>query len=131
MKKAYSKNIKAQRVIVIEDDYTAMSVISDFLKDEGYDVHCFDTPKNLKDIVLPTDTIIVDIRIEPDPSAGIDFIISLRKNIPQFVNSKTIFISNFGRSSIEDKLQLLEPDSFVWLDKPLEMIDLAEAIEKK
>jgi DNA-binding response OmpR family regulator len=122
---------KIQRAVIIEDDDTARDIISDFLEDEGYKVLSFDSTKKAEEVVQPTDILIVDVRIGKEPSAGVDFVISLRENNPQFKATKTIFISNFGRfKQIEEKLQQLE-GKFIWIDKPLEMFQLAHAIENE
>jgi DNA-binding response OmpR family regulator len=127
-----SENIKKQRVILIEDDDTTMSVISDFLEDEGFDIICFESPDKAVDEVQPNDILIIDVRFEKinSISAGVDFIISLRARKPEFNNTKTIFISNFGRTRIENKLQQLNPNSFIWLDKPFGMNLLDHAIRR-
>lgn len=118
---------KTLRAVIIEDDYTAWSVMSDFLQDEGYEVAIFNSPNEARTEIRPTDVLIVDVRIGMNPSAGVDFIILL-KNDPRFNDTKTIFISNFGREKIEEKLMQLD-QKFIWIDKPIEMTTLIHAIE--
>lgn len=123
-----------QRVIIIEDDYTVRDIISDFLEDEGYNFLSFDSTEKAREIIKSTDILIVDVRIETNPSAGVDFVISLRNNNYQFSTTKTIFISNFGKSpEIEQKLQQIGKDGreYIWIGKPLEMSELANAISQE
>ena len=131
MNKSNTIQTEIQRVILVEDDYTASDVISDFLEDEGFEVLSFDSTEEAKKEVKQTDILIVDVRIRNNPSAGVDFIIAIRKDDANFKNAKTIFISNFGRlKEIEEKLQQLE-ERFIWIDKPFEMSTLALAIEEE
>lgn len=94
------------RIAVVDDDYTALTIISDYLKDEGYDVvNAFD-PDELQD-VESFDVIIMDVMISPDRTKGIRYIrdLAMKKVITR--DKLVIFITNFGRER-EEITNLLE-----------------------
>ena len=125
------KNEKEQsfKVILLEDDDTMCDLIADFLDDEGYYFDVFNSVKEAGDKVQPMDILIVDVRIEGNPSAGVDFVLALKKEIPKFSNRKVIFISNFEKEPVDPKLQELE-GQYIWLSKPFDMLELDQAIEE-
>lgn len=118
------------RVVIIDDDDTVRSVLSDYLEDEGYEVMPFESPDEAEPVLKPTDILIVDVRLQSEYSKGVDFIIHLRNKDNKYESTKTIFISNFGRERVSLNLQKLKFSSYEWLDKPFEMLELANAIQR-
>jgi DNA-binding response OmpR family regulator len=94
------------RIAVVDDDYTALTIISDYLKDEGYDVVKAFDPDELQD-VESFDVIIMDVMIAPDRTKGIRYIRDLAKKKVITRDKLVIFITNFGRE-YEEIPNLLE-----------------------
>lgn len=128
-KKKVSEKKKNLRVVLIEDDDIMCDLISDFLNDEGYVVEICNSIEDADGKVKAEDILIVDVKIKDNPSAGVDFVLDLRKNFPGFSNKKVVFISNFAQMPMEQQLQEIE-DNYIWLSKPFEMLELDQAIQE-
>lgn len=112
------------RIAVVDDDFTARTLISDFLKDEGHEVTVVDSPNKLSDI-QEYDAIVMDVMIGSERYAGIDYILRQKETIGP--STQVIFISNFGRgTAIMSRLK--DVDAYRWLDKPIDLPELAEII---
>lgn len=129
MKKKENDEEQNFRIVLIEDDDTMCDLISDFLDDEGYDFKVFNSIEDARNEVKRTDIFIVDVMIKKKRSAGVDFVLDLRKNFPEFSRKKVIFISNYESKPLDPKLQKLE-DQYIWLSKPFDMLELDQAIEE-
>jgi DNA-binding response OmpR family regulator len=129
MNNKISEEKQSFRVVLIEDDDTICDLISDFLDDEEYEFDVFNSIEEAKSKVKTTDILIVDVMINRKRSAGVDFVLDLKKNLPEFSRKKVIFISNYERKPVDPKLQELE-GQYSWLNKPFDMLELDLAIEE-
>ncbi len=123
------------RIAVVDDDYTALTIISDYLKDEGYDVVKAFDPDELRD-VESFDVIIMDVMIVHDRTKGIRYIRDLAKNKVITRDKLVIFITNFGREHEEIPSLLEEIEQYInfeFYDKGFDISffqTLRKAIEK-
>ena len=112
------------RVAVVDDDYAARTLISEFLEDEGHVVTVIDHPHKLDDL-QQYDAIVMDVMIGSDRYAGIDYILRQKDAIGS--HTRVVFISNFGQgTAIMSRLKNVE--DYRWLDKPIDLPELAEII---
>ena len=123
--------LPTKRIAVIEDDTTVRDLIEDFIQDEGYEYDAFASPEEFKNSDINSfDIIITDIMLQDKRSAGVDMLVEFIDNCMDPQKTKIIFISNFGRESIQTQLGKLERYGckFEWLAKPFSMLDLYERI---
>ena len=127
----HDKLIKNQKIAVVDDDYTARVLITEFLEDEGYEVISVENPKNIGHHIEDCSVIIMDVRIEFDRYAGLDYILEQQKNQKIDPSTRIIFISNFGYDTQEMRTRLQEVGKYTWLDKPLEMTELRRILKSR
>ncbi len=100
------------KIAVVDDDYTALTIISDYLEDEGYEVVKAFDPDELRD-VESFDVIIMDVMIAPDRTKGIRYIRNLAKKKVITRDKLVIFITNFGREREEIQSLLEEVGKYI------------------
>ena len=100
------------KIAVVDDDYTAMTLISDYLEDEGYDVVKTPNPDELQDIEN-FDVVIMDVMIGSDRIKGIKYIRDLAKKKKIMPDKLVIFITNFGREQEEIQNLLEEVGEYI------------------
>jgi len=123
-----------KRIVIIDDDYTTLDILSDFFEDYNYTVlRCESIEKAKEGNLTKDDIFIVDIMIDEERTAGVDFVLELT-NDPQFRDTMFIFISNFGKIKVEEKLNQLKNKIVInynnWFDKPVLTSDLLNEVEK-
>ncbi|MCD4697455.1 MAG: response regulator [Bacteroidales bacterium] len=123
-----------KRIVIIDDDYTTLDILSDFFEDYNYTVlRCASIEKAKEGNLTKDDIFIVDIMIDEERTAGVDFVLKLTDK-PEFRDTKFIFISNFGKRKVEEKLNQLKNKIVVnynnWFDKPVLTSDLLNEVEK-
>ncbi len=122
----------SKRIAVIEDDSTIKDLVEDFLQDEGYDYESFASPEEFhKSNTKSFNVIISDILLQDRRTAGVDLVVKYIEECSAPEDKKVIFISNFGRDSLQPQLDELEKYGcqYTWLSKPFSMLDLFEEIE--
>lgn len=117
------------RIAVVDDDYTARTLISEFLEDEGHNVVAVDDPKGLEG-VESYGAIIMDVMIGSDRHAGIDYILEQLADGKIGSHTLVVFISNFGRDTADTRRRLQQVGNYRWLDKPIELTELDQIIRK-
>jgi DNA-binding response OmpR family regulator len=107
------------RLAVVDDDYTAQQLISDYLEDQGYSVARFSDPEQLRQTASEYKTIIMDVMFAKDRTKGITSIKTWATEGVIRPDTLVVFVSNFGREKeINDLLAKLENSiPFKWLDK--------------
>jgi DNA-binding response OmpR family regulator len=117
------------RIAVFDDDEDMRTMIGDFLQDEGYEVICMAKDPRELERIEECNVLILDVRTRTDRYAGINYVIQQRalKKIPQ--EATAVFISNFGRGNKQIGLLLAKAGQHIWLDKPIELAELKEALE--
>ena len=118
-----------QKIVVVDDDYTARTIIADFLEDEGYDVISVENPENIGVHIADCSVIIMDVMIESDRFAGLDYILEQQKNQKIGLSTSIIFISNFGYDRPEMQSRLQKVGKYTQLDKPVEMTELRQILK--
>jgi CheY-like chemotaxis protein len=116
------------RVAVVDDDYAARTLISEFLEDDGHVVDPFDHPHKLGDL-QHYDAIVMDVMIGSERYAGLDYILDQKRQNRIGAATKVIFISNFGQSP-EILRRLTQVRDCRWLDKPIDLPELAGIIHE-
>jgi DNA-binding response OmpR family regulator len=123
------------KIAVVDDDFTALTLISDYLEDEGYEVVKATNPDKLQDIES-FDVVIMDVMIEPDRTKGIRYIRDLAARNVITPDKLVIFITNFGREQDEIPNLLKEVGEYIqfeFFDKGFDISfyqTLRETIEK-
>ncbi|HSL42268.1 MAG TPA: response regulator [Anaerolineales bacterium] len=123
------------KISVVDDDFTALTLISDYLEDEGYEVVKASNPDELENIET-FNAVIMDVMIGSDRTKGIRYILELAKKKSITPDKLVIFITNFGREKEEIKNLLDEVGEhikFEFFDKsfdPAFYETLRETIER-
>ena len=117
------------KVVLVEDDYTYRTMISEFLEDLGYVVVEASHPDKLQS-VEGCQAFIMDVMIFSNRTAGIDYIIDLQTQQRIQDDTLVIFISNFGRESqaVQDRLDQVR--QYEWLDKPVDLPTLRRLLRQ-
>jgi DNA-binding response OmpR family regulator len=117
------------RIAVVDDDYTARTLLSEFLEDEGYDVVAIRDP-NMLESIENCAAIIMDVMIGHDRYAGIDYVLEQRDSERISDEVQVVFISNFGRDSTEIRNRLQRVGDYAWLDKPIDLPELGDILRR-
>jgi DNA-binding response OmpR family regulator len=110
-------------IAIVDDDFTAQTLIGDYLEDNGYEVIKAYEPDEITATLPQLDVIIMDVMIEHDRTKGLRYI---RDKTEQHIitpEKLVIFVSNFGREREEIQNLLNEVDQhidFKWFDKSLD-----------
>lgn len=113
------------KIAVVDDDFTAQTLIADYLIDKNYEVVKAYEPNEISSVLSQLDVIIMDVMIKHDRTKGLKYI---RDNAKQDnFSSKVliIFVSNFGREPEEIQNLLIEVSRYInfkWLDKSFDSI---------
>ncbi len=123
------------KIAVVDDDFTALTLISDYLEDEGYEVVEASNPDELQEIESFS-VVIMDVMIGSDRIKGIRYIRDMAAKNRITSDKLVIFITNFGREQgdiqnlLEDVGKYIE---FEFFDKGFDISfyqTLRETIEK-
>ena len=118
------------KIAVVDDDYTARTLISEFLEDEGHSGVSAAHPDKLQNI--PSfGAIVMYVFIGTERHGGIEYILRKREEKEISSDNLVIFVSNFGRDSLEIVRLLDQVGDFEWLDKPIEMLELDRIIRRE
>lgn len=123
------------KIAVVDDDFTALTLISDYLEDEGYDVVKASNPDELKDIESFA-VVIMDVMIGSDRTKGIRYVRDKAAANCITQDKLVIFVTNFGREQEEIPSLLKEVSAhipFEFFDKGFDVSfyqTLRETIEK-
>lgn len=123
-KKQFNKSLK---VYVVDDDYTARTLISRYLEDHFCNIEYFKDPNEIPvadDTKLCCDVLVMDVRFGYDRTRGIDWVLEKLKYNQIDKSMLIIFISNFGNTlpEIREKLTKVEQISkYKWFDKPIDL----------
>ena len=108
------------KIAIVDDDFTAQTLIGDYLEDEGYEVTKAYEPDEITATLPQFDVIIMDVMIKHDRTKGLKYI---RDKVQQNIISPrklVIFVSNFGREPEEIQSLLNEVNQYIdfkWFDK--------------
>lgn len=134
------------KACVLDDDHTSLALLSDFLKDEGWEVVMFTHPdrpsesgtrldKELSD--ERTELLIMDVRFGREDDGlikGLNAARTLAEQKMLISGSTVVFVSQFGRDSIQtdDVEDTLGKNGvhFYWLDKPVDFVHLKDIIRQ-
>lgn len=108
------------KIAVVDDDFTAQTLIAEYLKDEGYDVFKADEPNDITEPLPEFDVIIMDVMIKHDRTRGLEYIQDMARRNLIDAEKLVIFVSNFGREADEIQNLLNEISQhidFKWFDK--------------
>lgn len=111
------------KVAIVEDEFDYLHILKEFLEDLEFEVTPAVHPDKLTD-VEKYDAFIMDVRIDKDRTAGIDFISKIQKEDRMKRDAVIIFISNYERDFplVQDKLAQIP--QYQWLDKPVDTVAL-------
>lgn len=132
------------KACIVDDDFTSLILLGEFLEDQGWDASTFHHPnkpnengKTLEDALSLKDTklLIMDVRFGRDKEG---LMLGL-KTVEKLVESDQIksecgvlFVSQFGQEDINfsSTKKLLESKGIQcdWLDKPVDFIQLAAKV---
>ena len=62
------------KIAVVDDDYSAQTLIADYLEDEGYEVTRVYEPDGITEPLPEFDVIIMDVMIEFDSTKGLRYV---------------------------------------------------------
>lgn len=106
------------KIAVVDDDFTARTLIAEFLEDEGYQVIKGETPEELTPRISEVGVIVMDVMIGQDRTKGLQYVRDNAENITK--DKLVIFVSNFGQKheGIQDLLnEINDKVNFKWFDK--------------
>lgn len=116
-----------KKILIVDDEPAITTVLSKFLKKQGYDVICFTNPKKAIGFLKTSykiDLIITDLKM-PEVSGIFIVQAGAKNNIPAIIISSGIGVQ------VEEGLSDFGYDSAEVFFKPFDLYKLAEAIEKK
>lgn len=111
------------KIAVIDDDGEMRSLLTDFLKNQRYDVISFSEAKDALAYTGPIDLVISDINM-PGIN-GLEFTAALKKNHPEI---PVILITAFG--SIETAIEAMKRGAFDYVTKPFKLAEMAVNVER-
>lgn len=100
------------KIAVVDDDFTALTLISDYLEDEGYEVVKASNPDDLRDIESFA-AVIMDVMIGSDRTKGIRYIRDMAATNRITADKSVVFITNFGREKEEIQNLLEEVGKYI------------------
>ena len=113
------------KIAIVDDDYTAQTLIADYLEDEGYEVTKAYEPDEITATLTQFDVIIVDVMIKHDRTKGLKYILNKAKKKIISSMKLVIFVSNFGREPEEIQSLLNEVNLYIdfkWFDKSFDIV---------
>ncbi|MEW5870368.1 MAG: response regulator [Chloroflexota bacterium] len=119
---------RAQKIAVVDDDFTTRTLIVDFLEDRDFSVVHASDPNDISDQAKECQAFIMDVMIGKNRYAGINYIIEQRRNNVISPDALVIFISNFGRENEEITSLLRQVGKYEWLDKPIQFAKLGRLV---
>ena len=108
------------KIAVVDDDFTAQTLITEYLEDEGYEVTKAYEPDDITAALPQFNVIIMDVMIEHDRTKGLKYIRDMAQQNIITPEKLVIFVSNFGREPEEIQNLLNEINQhidFKWFDK--------------
>ena len=112
-------------IAIVDDDFTAQTLIADYLEDEGYEVTKAYEPDDITATLPQFDVIIMDVMFEHDRTKGLKYIRDKAQQKIITPEKLVIFVSNFGREPEEIQNLLNEVDQhidFKWFDKSFDTV---------
>ncbi len=108
------------KIAVVDDDFTAQTLIAEYLEDERYEVTKAYDPDDITEALHEFDIIIMDVMIEHDRTRGLKYIRDMAQQNLITSDKLVIFVSNFGREpeEIQNLLdEMKQHVDFKWFDK--------------
>ena len=121
------KRLKSKRILLVDDDASLRSTLSEILKLEGCDVTtAADVPEALRYITANEyDVLLSDLHM-PGAGDGLTVVSAMRRSNPKAV---TMLLSSFPEMDAAAQAILLQTDEI--LVKPMNMSALVDAIKKR
>ncbi len=114
-----------QRLLVVEDDNSVRTTITDFLELEGYTVDAVSSTREALERLRTDAYPIVISDIYLDEKTGLDVLESARKNNP---NCAVILMT--GRGSIETVMKATQGGAFDYIAKPFELDQMLDTVKR-
>ena len=128
-----------ERLVLIDDDTNILSLLEDFLKEQGFSVRCFNSAvKFLEQIEGPSDLVekdgfghltplfdLVISDIKMPGMNGMDFVAQFRKVLPQV---PVVLATAFG--SIDSAIEAMRLGAFDYVTTPLKLVEFRVTIDK-
>lgn len=122
----------ADRILIIDDEEDIRGLLTDILKDEGYDVfqsaHSMQAEHMLKKEQGNYDLVILDIWLENSEKDGIEILKGIKKTYPDL---PVLMIS--GHGSIDTAVQTIKLGAYEFIEKPFKtermLLTVKRAIE--
>lgn len=117
-------------VACVEDEYLYRRMIERFLKELGVQYECVPNPEKLN-AVEDFDAFIMDVYIDNDRTAGIDFILKIQKEGRLKAGAVIIFLTNYGRDQFDIPEKLAQIPKYTWMDKPINFSEVENLLMKE
>ncbi len=133
------------KACVVDDDYTSLVLLKDYLEDMGWDVLLFSHPEKIseKGTTLveelsdkSTKLLVMDVRFGKDADGltkGLKVTETLANEGKLNQNCRVVFISQFGKVRVQfdsvEKTLLSKEINFDWLDKPVDFVSLNQIVQ--
>lgn len=118
------------KIAVVDDDFTARTLIAEYIEDEGYEVIKGETPEELTPRISEVSVIVMDVMIGQDRTKGLQYV---RDNAVKITKDKlVIFVSNFGQKheGIQGLLnEIIDKVNYKWFDKTFDTAFFSALLE--
>lgn len=113
------------RIIAVDDESIVLSLISDALEDEGYDIRTAESAATALEMMTaePADLIITDIRMPH--MTGIQMMKRIRQDYP---NTGVIFMT--GYANLNSAKDAIKHGAHDYIMKPFELSEIRQAVRK-
>jgi len=118
-------NLNGRHIVIVEDDFSLRSLITEFLEHRGAQIKAFGLPLEavayLGELSNPVDLVISDLRMEQ--MDGLAFLSKSRELRPDL---RVIIMTGF--SNIETALEAKKRGAVDYLEKPFRLIEMYERV---
>ena len=115
----------SERLLLVDDDETALALMKDLLENRGFRVDCAPDADRAEDLLRKTAYHAVTADLKMPGRSGIDLVHLCRREYPEI---PVVVIT--GRGSIRSAVEVLKAGAFDYLSKPVQMDELAMVIRK-
>lgn len=136
------KSIRNKKAIVVDDLYDARTIITNFLRSNGYEVSVFKLPEEIDVPIEDYGTIFMDVRFsKPHPElgkismpyGGLDYILNQINNNKLDPNkTKIIIFSRWdqNRPEIKERLSKIGKFNYMNIQDGLEIIKIKKLLDE-
>lgn len=112
-------------ILIIDDEPGILESLTEFLEDEGYEVHQADSGKKGLEIFQSLNSAVVMTDLRMPGMSGIEVIGEIRK-----LNEQTPIIVLTGYSSLQTAIDSIRLDVFEYIRKPVDLDHLKDTLDR-